>query len=105
MNDLANAHLPPILFRGPDECTRPLVTTKPGGIPPQMPPGWCSSDRGNPLSGFAWVAVVSLDLELADATFGDFDVIAYLAEILCLNELTVRSGMAVEILNLNNLSF
>jgi len=33
MNDLANAHLPPILFHGPDECTRPLVTTKPGGIP------------------------------------------------------------------------
>src|SRR6266567_9008222 len=23
------------------------VPTKPGGIPPQMPPGWCSSDRRN----------------------------------------------------------
>jgi hypothetical protein len=22
MNDLASAHLPPILFRGPDECER-----------------------------------------------------------------------------------
>src|SRR5882762_5618544 len=42
---------------------------------------------------------------MADTAFGDFDVIAYLAEILCLNELTVRSGMAVEILNLNNLPF
>jgi hypothetical protein len=34
---------------------------------------------------------------LADTAFGDFDVIAYLAEILRLNELTVRAGMAVEI--------
>ena len=27
-----------------------------------MPPGWSSSDRRNPLSGFDWVAVVSLEV-------------------------------------------
>ena len=50
------------------------------------------------MSGFDWVGVVGLDFHLADGALGEPNVVAYFAEILRLNELTVGSGMAVQIL-------
>ena len=59
--------------------------------------------KSNSLSRFGWITAVSLDLQLSDAAFGEVDVIAYLAEILCLDELSIGSGMAAEILHFHNL--
>jgi hypothetical protein len=53
--------------------------------------------------GFGPFAIASSDVQLADAAFGDFDVIAYGAEILSLDQLSLRSGMAVEVTHFDNL--
>ncbi len=57
------------------------------------------------MSGFGWIAVDRFDLQRADATLSPLDVIAYLAKILRLDEFSIWPGMAIEILNLDNLPF
>ena len=59
--------------------------------------------KSNLRLGFGGFSVVSFDLQLADGAFGNFDVIAYLAEILRLDELSFGSGMAVEVPHFDNL--
>src|SRR6266404_2234203 len=60
-------------------------------------------NESNPLSRFGRVIVIGFEFQLAYAAFGVLDVIAYLAEILRLDELSIGSGMAVEITHFHNL--
>jgi|SRR5436190_13093163 len=58
---------------------------------------------GDFVIGCAVTIVVGFELQLAHTVFGEFYVIAYLAEILRLDELSIRVRMAVEITNFHNL--
>src|ERR1700733_10507569 len=55
------------------------------------------------LSGFRRLAIVAFELQLVHRTLDAVNVIAHLPKILGLDELSVNSGMAVEIAHFDNL--
>jgi hypothetical protein len=81
----------------------PLGLQKPGGIHHGCLRAGIGQSKSNLRLGFDRFVFASFDLQLADGAFSNFDVIAYLAEILRLAELSFGSGMAVEVTDLDNL--
>src|SRR6266849_1346332 len=87
----------------PQECERHVVYRSPEASTTDVTGPVIGQSKSNLRLGFDRFAVASFDLQLADGAFSNFDVIAYLAEILRLDELSFGSGMAVEVPHFDNL--
>src|SRR5256885_7833605 len=62
----------------------------------------CCQER-DLLSGIRRFIVIGFELQLADSAFGNSDVIPHFAEIFRLYELSIGSGMAVEVTDFHDL--
>src|SRR5580700_8881015 len=77
---------------------------QPGENSLRVRPGWCRCYyQTNLLSGFDRFTVVGSELQLVHVAFCELDVNAHRAEILRLDELSIGSGVAVEITHFHNL--